>query len=196
MGSYDTVREMESLKLENKNPEYIIIQYCSNDFNGNLFYVKNGLNKYLEDARLSLRKNSKEYLDTKNNGIYPIIFGLLSTLRFSPNNKIFFSTDSRNIKKEAEVFSEILNDYSYLLKGKKIIIFESSGYGANHPEFGLEFTKSLNNKNNNIDFIVLDSVNFLKRKDYFYLDDHLTANGHKKIAKIISNQINFSDKND
>lgn len=186
IGSYDTVRELEALSKFITSEEIVIIQYCDNDFLGNKYFIKNGFDKYISEVERDWKEVSEAYFARKDRGLIGGLSGLLSTLKSSRRKSTEDPSEYRNIDEEAEIFAAVLERYSDILEGKKVIVFESSEWGLNSTQFKLALDKTINEKNLSLNLIVLDSTKFLSKDDYYFLDDHLNAAGHEKIASKIT----------
>lgn len=183
--SYDTVRALEALKLYISNENIIVIQYCDNDYKGNLFFLKHGKEKYIEYVKNSLKKNTESYFRFKKRSLIgKLSFFLESAFHFTSNSNFYdMSKSTRNLKEEAKVFALVVSEFRKVLQNKRVIIFESSTWGKNHPLFQSLFSSALKQIRLDTEFVVLDSTNFLDKSHYYFFDDHLNAKGHKKIAE-------------
>jgi lysophospholipase L1-like esterase len=189
MISYATKTELEALKAYTNNESIIVIQYCDNDVGEN----KDSIN--FSDEKFHARKTegwknmaNSYFLGKKEGLLKPIreISVRLKNFDFISKNAFYESAINRDINSEAKNFANIISNYKPLLKNKKIFIFESSGFGNNHPGFKAAFEENLARINLELDITVLDSTSFLTRSDYYFLDDHLNAKGHHKIAHKLS----------
>ena len=100
-----------------------------------------------------------------------------------PPKKIDIVKESR-ISEEARLFSGVLKNFSEYLSDKTLIIFESSGFGNNRAGFSVSFSQAIRAAGlSNV--IILDSYAHLNRSDYYYIDDHLTPEGHIKVSNLI-----------
>lgn len=85
------------------------------------------------------------------------------------------------MSREADAFARVLDQYRPWLAGKTVIVLESSGWGRNRKNFQAVFARRLQ-AIGQVHWVVLVSSALLARADYFWLDDHLNASGHRKLA--------------
>ena len=98
--------------------------------------------------------------------------------------------EKRKTDEEALVFRKILEKYRPLLEHKRVIVFESSTYGFIASDFARSFEFELEQLGW-LAYKVLDSTQMLDPSDYYFFDDHLNSQGHRKIAAAIHRAIDF-----
>jgi hypothetical protein len=189
VGSFAIKRELMALKKFTNQESVIVIQYCDNDFLDNIQSLKLPFEEYKNQVRDNWMRVKSNYLDSKKLGwVVPIRY--LTQQYNHPlhtsKSDFYQSVNKRDIREEAKVFAKIVSEHISLLKDKRVIIFESSGWGLNHPRFSSQFREALNKYAPSLDFTVLDSAKFLNTSEYYFLDDHLNKFGHYKIAKEIN----------
>nr|VFK79553.1 MAG: GDSL-like Lipase/Acylhydrolase family [Candidatus Kentron sp. SD] len=189
MGSYDTVRELEALKQFSSDERFVVIQYCDNDYGGNKFFLKNSGVDYSNHIRRGWVSMAKQYFERKSRGFLEILKGVPKAIILTSSNSNYYDMSARNIDDEASVFASVLANYSKVLENKTIIIFESSGWGKNHPKFSIVFSSAISKVILEADVRVLNSYDFLDRSKYYFLDGHLNFEGHEKIAAVLGNMI-------
>jgi intein-encoded DNA endonuclease-like protein len=74
-----------------------------------------------------------------------------------------------------------------LLEGKKIIILEINGHNKYDNLFIDKAKQELDDLPLDLNFI--DVRQFLTDQDYYVLDNHMTAKGHRKVAEAILDMI-------
>jgi len=89
--------------------------------------------------------------------------------------------DETTLAQEADAFARVLEGHASLLQGKTVVVLESSGWGRNRKNFQSIFAQRLSSVPK-VHWVVLDSAILLDRDDYFRLDDHVNASGHRKLA--------------
>jgi lysophospholipase L1-like esterase len=201
ISSYGTAREMTQLKrFDTAALKYVIIQYCGNDLDENLSF------KQHQSLSISSRPLFDSLVaDQKLTGRYfPGKYSLLISQIFLKQqiNKIFpvFSLPFRreelitDEKKHATAFLKVLSAAPVNFKRIKIIVLMLDSYTHKKNAFLSEVQKQLQQApyrdrfEDNIN--VLDVAANLEENDYFELDLHIKATGHRKIAdtlwKIIS----------
>ena len=199
ISSYGTARELSLLKkFEAINPgvKYVVIQYESNDIEENRSFVKNNelvvSNKEIWEKAKSwnIEKTTYHFGD----GWRFAIRHIKSTLNKDDNSKIHleWSPDRRALHEEkgkdefhVEYFFKTLYENKDILENRKVIIF---GISVNKTWFGLMQKKLTEYQGLNI--TLMDANAILDSGDYFYIDRHINANGHKKIAESLIEIIN------
>jgi hypothetical protein len=125
-----------------------------------------------------------------------LIAAALFHLAFRTNLPQLVYMDSiRNIEQEAHDFAKIPDRYRTLLEGKRLIIFESSGWLSDSPRFKNRFATELGD----LEWPqarVLDTTKILAGGDSFVLADHLEATGHRKLAAATANEIDDWERAD
>lgn len=188
--SFDTVREMRLLdQLDTSQLKYLIIQYCSNDFWGNWKFYRDG-NQYTQRSE----KEYKRFLNfyKRSRWYYPgkyIFFSLSVYLEnfLSKFTKSCFANTPYT--SSIKFFLNALMHASNIdLSKVKIIVFQMNSYYFLNDRFILSLKKEINSqrypqyiKN----AILIDSSKTMKRSDYYILDRHLNAQGHRIVAQII-----------
>ena len=195
IGSYATKRELESLKEYTNNEKVVVIQYCDNDINENEKSLELPDDEFNKKVKEIWEGIIKIYLKNKIENKFILAINdatiRLTTPNYESKSK-FYSTSDRDINNEAKVFSKIVSKYRAILENKQIIVFESAGWGKNHPNFKETFEKQLKEINPSLNFTILNSNKILSNDNYYFLDDHLNVSGHAKIAEVINSVI---DKN-
>lgn len=188
ISSYGTAREMLLLdRLDTDSLETLVIQYHPNDADENHSYLANQCSLSISDEKLydslcnACLSEQKYYPGKFISKIGRFMVGHLirSTNNSNPDRE-------RNFVEEAENFLEILCKKSLGPK-TNIIVFEI-GNRNNSNKFAeaVEKSISLNNYPEQIKRLkVIKLKDVLSEQDYFILDDHLNASGHKKIAQLI-----------
>ncbi|RYF29819.1 MAG: SGNH/GDSL hydrolase family protein [Comamonadaceae bacterium] len=186
VGSYSTKRELASLVKHTKNEKIIILQYCDNDYRENLAALRTDNASFVSTVRSNWRMIEEHYRTGKEKGvIVPLFFAArsLKRLDFQSKSAFYAEAERRDIAGEAEAFARVVAQYKNVLTGKKLIVFESSAHGKNARGFKAAFDAALKTHAAGTDFTVLDSSSFLTHDDYYFLDDHPTKEGHRKIAQ-------------
>ena len=197
ISSYGTARELKNLyRLDTLNLQYIILQYCHNDYTENESFVKN--NYYLsisaEHKYDSLVNNnywtmlwfpgkrftciSKFYLEKKvNHFLFPkkepsadsVAAGLRLTASYLTNILFHSAINFKKIK----VFVVDLNQKELINND----LLDEMNILINSPAYAAHF-------NNNL--IMVPVADLLTNTDYYILDPHLRPSGHRKIADRLS----------
>lgn len=189
MSSYGTARELITLKKFAPHAQIIILQYCDNDLRENEAFINNPIQfkkeykQRLEDFK-NWKTNYEQYSD-KNysqrlllNKLYGYLSSSWELMSLIPKAQ---PANNNMLEREAMVFAKTLGQFRNYLDDKIVLIFESNGFRALRKNFVSKFKKEIKQVGlKNIYF--LDSDKILKSSDYYFIDDHLSKSGHKKIA--------------
>lgn len=195
-GGYGTLQQYELIKIHKKkkniDPEIIILQFCSNDFENNLFELekKNGnMNQYLR--RPYLDENNKIYYD---NSILAKVMRLPFIGDSRILNKIIFlysinkkkkQIDDKLLKKSFFVTDKIIRNIVNLYPNTQNYIFNC--VPDNKMQLNLQSIKNFNILNEVDTYLKKAKIN---GKEIFFRDNgHYNELGHYIISKaIISNE--------
>lgn len=178
MSSYGTEQQLVSALNSDDfdGAETIIIQYCDNDLGKNKKnlreYVGDEYEYYLDSGRVNygllhkLASASKFYL--KKFSFFDVLVLPVKALR----EEVLGSPPSVAVEafEHKGFLKKILRKYP-VFNGKKIIVFYSNGHGAKFSSWEESY--------GDVHFVDLNLVG----DDYYIIDDHLTAPGHKKVAR-------------
>lgn len=181
-----TQRELEALGAHARDAKFLVLQYCDNDFGENRASLEMGLQRYRETLRTRMDEVFRNYEHTQQQGLFTralmtASYGLLDLVRSRLWRLTSVDGDERTLADEAEAFARVIEGSAPLLKGKTIVVLESSGWGRNRRNFQSVFARRLS-RLPQMHWVVLDSATLLDRDDYFRLDDHINASGHRKLA--------------
>ncbi len=199
--TYATYRELETLQQYAPHAKNVILQYCDNDFDENQVYLGNSADRY-KVAEDSVRKNIKDALNayhaSKDAGWQGGLRGIAQTLtahEYAPKADIKASVINRaQLPDEAEAFARTLSTHHDLLQGKHIVVFESSSYGLNSPNFQQIFQAAVKKQLPDLDITVLDSTHVVNPKDFYFLDDHPRPSAFKKLARALAENLQQPQK--
>lgn len=189
IGSYATKRELETLKEFSSTESVVVIQYCDNDAGENQFAINNSDVDFKNAVKNNWIGIVQAYKTKKELGFRSVLNEIVNYWKldkYTTKEEFYKSYSQRDIASEAKNFAIILSSYSNILKQKKIVLFESAGHGLNHPEFAEQFSGAIKKYAPTVDFIVLDSTQYLNHGDYYFFDDHLNRKGHAKVARMIN----------
>lgn len=194
MASYGTAREVLSLRRVNLSAaKYLLIQYCDNDFNENLGYVRAGgrlqtLGRAAYDSLVADHLQVTRYYPGKYlRRLLPIArdvwLGRIGTL--GPTTK-------RDYQREAETFVQVLLLSPARLDQLRIVVFELEPLVSNGPQFADALRQEVR-RPVYPDWIrtmaVVDVSPRLSQADYFVYDDHLRASGYAKVGDLLVQEI-------
>jgi hypothetical protein len=195
VSSYGTAREMVQLEqLDTSALKYLVIQYCSNDIGENQAYISN---------HYVLPVSGKDYYDSIVAGqqiqkkYFPGKYGLLIGQSFvkkkinsiRPIFPIVFERESPfgDEAQHAAAFVTILYNTSRINFFKtKVIVTVLDSYDRLNNGFLEQVTRLAAQAPYRDHFVgnlqVLNMAGALQRDDYYELDLHIRASGHKKVA--------------
>jgi hypothetical protein len=192
IGSYATMRELEVLSDYGKDAKYVVVQYCPNDFGENQASIQLSKDDFRSRAETDWRNLSSSYREGKLMGYRKPLHDLGVMLRdhsyTSKSTWLRLLKERRPVEQEASAFAGVIAKYRPLLEGKRLVVFEAGGWGANSPRFETAFGAELN-KMGWLSYKLINSAYLLGYEDYFFLDDHITARGHRKLAAAITQKI-------
>lgn len=207
VSSYGTAREFLMLnRIDISNLKYLVIQYCTNDFDENKQYVDDGF---------KLKIQSKEVYETivRNhvNRIRYRPFLYLSTLlrivgdHFLKNDEFsqkvskaalgnVLASGKENVTNTLVSTEDSVRYFLKIVQSKpelehvQIIVLNASGPFYTTPSF-IHALSNIKNDESYPAFIrnikTIDICGFVKTEDYFILDCHLNEEGHSKIANAL-----------
>jgi lysophospholipase L1-like esterase len=193
VSSYGTERELKRFSLSglSEKVDTIIIQYCDNDHGENLTDPKNvysqnqvlGFKEVLDTGEAQRKAIPKRQIIKKH--IYrafhePIVW-IADLISPSPlKRQLDFEVNNAQLAK-------VLQRYDSILKNKKVFIFCINGHGEKFSNFPNCRHKGSENP------IYIGPP--LDKKDFYLHDDHLTAQGHKKLGQWLAQAINLRGGN-
>jgi hypothetical protein len=188
ISSYGTAREMMMLRrIHTDKLQYLIIQYCGNDYEENLSF-------FLNHNLLSTMKE-KEYRDyvTMDNKPKTYFFG--KYLLMEIKNRINEIRRPRPAEKkpidkdDVDLFINAITQSNLDLKNVQIIVFIMNGRIADDNK---AFPAALKKRIARNDYpryiremIVLDFSNILQDDNFYVLDDHMNKTGHIVVANVL-----------
>ena len=199
VSSYGTARESIALpSIDTSNVKYIIWQYCSNDASENKQYVEQDFHytppgpSYFQYLQAMNAWNVK-YFPGK---YFLTLLKILFRYKSGRNALLNQQPKQPGTREQAINFLEIIRHSGINFSRSKIIVFELDSYPVKSAFADLltmllkeEKYKPLSNY-----IIVVDMSNKLKASDYFILDNHINAFGHRAVADVLQNVI--SGRND
>jgi hypothetical protein len=179
--------------------EYIVIQYCDNDFTGNWQSI----------IRAALPEISRaEFEEAVNQHVQVTRYYPFKHIRYLiPSAWKMFSRQIRNALVssahsaqwtsrfvqgpgfEAMTFLSILDSNRELLRGRHLIVFEINGNNQNNTGFAAAVRRAAVRTpllKELASMHVIDMSEVLNADDYFLLDDHINAGGHEKVARALA----------
>lgn len=191
---YATYRELAAAEDHAPKAEILVLQYCENDFGENAEYLTLPAEQEPENRKGVLQNitAAKEvYHARKENGspMSDTVQGIAQVIRgreYSTRWEMKQQDRTRDYEGEAQAFANILLRHKDYLKGKHLIVFESSSYGRNNTRFMHSFDKVLKGRFPDLDIEVLDVTTATNRHDYFWLDDHPRPSFYAKMADFLA----------
>ncbi|MCB2016115.1 MAG: SGNH/GDSL hydrolase family protein [Hydrogenophaga sp.] len=191
---YATFRELAAAEVHAPNAELLVLQYCENDFGENSQYLTLPPDQEPE-IRKSVLANitaAKEVYEIRKAQGHPLRDTFLAISQVFRNHEyknrweLKKEDRERNYEYEAEQFSEILARHKDYLKGRRLIVYESTSYGRNSIVFKAAFDKVLHREFPDLQIEVLDVSKVVSKRDYFWLDDHARPSFYAKIADLLA----------
>lgn len=175
VASYGTAREL--LRLEKSGlldkVDTIILQYCNNDLGENLKF-DTASKKELHDkifgqngAPTALQQQSQLAFIAKGYGL----------ALAAPFRALSERLRRKDFTRHYEALTGILARHGDKLNGKRVIVFYSNTYGQKFRNYPAGQDARLPN------VYFFDPA--MSRSDYHELDDHLTPEGHRKVAEYL-----------
>lgn len=194
--TYATYRELETLRLYAPQAKNVILQYCDNDYDENQFYIDHSAHNYRE-AEDYVRGNITGAIDgyhaTKAAGLMGALRGTAQMLQthsyWDLKAKMANTINRDSLHAEASAFARTLATHHDVLKGKHIVVFESSSYGYNSPNFKVIFEAELHKQLPDLDVTVLNTTHIVNKRDYFFFDDHPRPSAYVKFAKALAKEL-------
>jgi hypothetical protein len=190
VSSYGTARESISLRsTDTSMMRYIIWQYCSNDASENNDYVRRAFNysppllSYFEYLQ-QLNAWDVKYFPGK---CFLTLFKIAFRNTIGKKEKANREFQQITPNQQAINFLEIVKHSAINFAKTKIIVFELDSYQMSNrfPRSlkALLITKEYKELSKNI--IVVDMSPVLEKDNYFILDNHLNASGHRIVADVL-----------
>ena len=196
MSSYGTARGLLTFERLGKHSDVIIIQYCENDFRENIAFsedpqhflssYQSRIESYNEVLTKVREHTNREHLRRRVlSYVYRKLVSVWQFFDLSPKTFRFEKIPSSRLEDEALTFAKVLSHFKDTLMNKRIIVFEINAHGAIRSEFASVFRSSTQAAGlQNVEFIDLSTV--LTRSDFYFLDDHMNEQGHRKVAAVLS----------
>lgn len=195
VSSYGTVREWELLKmLDTSNLEAVIIQFDANDNNENVSFFHNGkftassLEKYLKTS--TNHTQATKYFPLKHVSHFVSDF----FKKQFPTNPEKAASKEENTEEEkpyvapVDAFLNVLNSF-HLPNDVTVIVFQVGSAGTDILIDRLNERKAANKLGHYQQIKVVNMQSKLTEKDYYKLDLHLTAEGHRKVSEELSKHL-------
>lgn len=184
--SYGSAREyLMFKKLKTDSCQTLIWQYCSNDMRENQSFLENDNQLKISSKREYQFRYKRNFLQAN---YYPFKYSFETfahQIRKAIRQK---KTDHQSLPLSSQVnnFFSIVKLLQQDFDGK-IIIFNLESYETTDKYF-LAFKKYI--EENHLEKIrVIDFSGILKKGDYFIIDGHINASGHRKVSEAILEKI-------
>lgn len=197
ISSYGTAREMKLLKrIDTSRLKYVVIQYCGNDYGENDSYMQNSYvlpvsPRQRFDSLVDVSRNSHQYFPGKHSLLIGQIFFKAAINKIAP---LFDQPASRddpfgNEKKQAVYFLEVLGRSGLNFEKVQVIVMVLDRYVVMKNNFLQELSILSNQSPYKERFAgklrLVDLSDTLTRDDYYFLDLHINASGHRKTGEKI-----------
>jgi lysophospholipase L1-like esterase len=191
MASYATAREFEALQRHGGRARYVVLQYCDNDAGENDAALRLDPAAFRRTVEQEWTGIIGEYHVGKARKSLTVIRQLATLLReraFESKARWRRQVLSRDVTDEAATFARLVARYRNVLEGKRLILFEASGWNGNSPTLPAALVSALR-RIEWLRYTIIDTATLLDAGDYFFLDDHLNRRGHRKLADAIAAEI-------
>ncbi|WP_420572414.1 hypothetical protein [Kordia sp.] len=190
ISSYGTVREFQLLnQIKKDSLQYIVLQYCDNDYPENHSYYQNG--NFLNISSKNVYDDvSSEH---RSKGSYHIFKHVLKFPKLLVNANTESEVNQKMPDDEVEVFLNVIQQANVLNDNIKLIVFNVNGRRTtSHFIDALKLTLQDEKwKKLATQIIPLDVSAGLTAEKYHILDDHMNAKGHAFVASELKKLINL-----
>ncbi len=198
MSSYGTAREVRSVSgLDISGVKDIIIQYCYNDDDENEMYMKN--NDHLPVSPERVYDSAQDALKWSNLYFPGKYFFTIAKIFLKEKINVGEAqttgeSNAGGYQRSAQLFIEVLKGSGWDFNKVHVVVFDIGEYERLSDGFILALEKELG-KTENVDVLKnhihpLHIASLLKPDDFYLLDAHIKASGHKKIADAIARALN------
>jgi lysophospholipase L1-like esterase len=181
VSSYGTARELLRLSAFDQldTVDTVIIQYCDNDREENLHFTVPSLAEAQRKFAMATGPRRSDrwfvfkyyYRAYKATIWYPIVEVFRRALH---------GTDPEDFRPHYDTLMQLLRNAD-VLKGKQVIVFYTRGYDVRFKNFPAGKDRELDN----LTFVDIE----LDAKDFYVLDPHLNASGHKVIGERLAHAL-------
>ncbi|BBL71400.1 hypothetical protein MoryE10_20060 [Methylogaea oryzae] len=189
VSSYGTVRELKALsRISLERAKFLIIQYCRNDYEENLAYLKNGntlpVMSEAEYSKIAAKLNHKTKYYFGKHSAY-LLKSLAKQVKYLVKPSRGGKTPPPFREDETSLFINALLHSPANLGELTVIVVELNSQSDNDGRFVAALNQRLATKDQPLlDRVqALDLSPSLKPDDFFVLDDHLNARGHRVVAE-------------
>jgi hypothetical protein len=188
ISSYGTAREVQLFnRLAPDSVQTIFLQYHANDFDENQTFVRNGYKlpirsrKSYDSLRLHINKREDYYPLKHISGICQAVSRKLMSSAKAPVSET----------RAASVFMDVLSHLNINKSQVRIIVFKMDESSRINDAF-VNAVDSIATMPRFTDWNIstLRISDILTNEDYFVLDEHINAQGHKKIADRMAQTLN------
>lgn len=187
ISSYGTVRELRLLaRADTSRLKTLIIQYCQNDKEENLTFEREGGKLPISD-RAAYEATVERHL--ADSAYYPgkHTLRLFQIWRHLKPPGTPPDTPEAHAE-EAAAFLNALSESGADLGGVEIVVFEVNSFARNDSHFTVALEHAIEQLPAESPWRrirILDLSNELTAAKYYKLDDHLTAEGHRAVARAL-----------
>ena len=188
IASYGTAREMMMLKrVPTDRLQYLIIQYCGNDYEENLSFFQN------HNVLHIMKEDEYRHYTAMDNQNKTYFFGKYLLMEIENRIKEIrkpHPTEKKPIDKDdVDLFINAITQSNLDLKNVQIIVFIMNGRNADDNKAFPAVLKKRIARNDYPDYIrkmiVLDLSNVLQDDNFYVLDDHMNKSGHVIVANVL-----------
>jgi lysophospholipase L1-like esterase len=195
ISSYGTARELGMLqRVDRSRARYLLIQYCSNDFDENREFVENGGKlparaREWFDTQVQISNTRRRYYPGKftDNLLWFVWQPLWELLQSGPSARERTPEPSDQGLKD---LFEVIERHPVDLSGMKIIIFQMEFLNVETDPARLEQLLTEYRHSSRLSGAqILDVMTGLGPEHFLPLDGHLSALGHRRVAERLASVI-------
>ena len=176
VSSYGTARELLRLRKEFdlQNGDIVVVQYHHNDLSENLAFLKSGGLRSRSPSDLGLLAHTPQSFEVMQ------VSRSIALFLWDKLNRTLFSNSDR--KNPAETFLAVIDHFPELAQAR-VVVCEVPSYGQT-TSFTGDLERLTKDRGR---MTVLKPV--WETSDFYRLDEHLNAIGHRKLAHLIASTI-------
>jgi lysophospholipase L1-like esterase len=190
ISSYGTARELGMLqRVDRSRARFLLIQYCSNDFEENREFIDNGGKL---PARASEWFDGMVEASRSGRRYYPGRFIESSIFFVWDRLQVSLAARERNAEQsdqELKYFLDVIERHPVDLSGMKIIIFQIESFPNDADPSRLEQVLADYPKNRLSGAQTVDVKTSLAPEHHIPLDGHMNALGHRRVAERLASVI-------
>ena len=193
ISSYGTARELGMLqRVDRTRARYLLIQYCSNDFDENREFIDNGGTlparaREWFDAQLEGSKSGRRYYPGRFTD--SLLYFLWDRLPVLVSGSQARGRNDEQSDQALKYLFDVIERHPVDLSGMKIIIFQIESFPNDADPSRLEQVLADYPKNRLSGAQTVDVTTLLGPEHFIPLDGHMNALGHRRVAERLASVI-------